>query len=164
VAKRPRRRKRKPPAHPADADPPAGATRVCTKCGRPKPLTDFFLDKRTGTPRSWCKACCNAYNRAYRRKHLDHVRARDRRYYRKYKDKQAARERRTDVQAKRAIRQAVYWAVRTGLIERPDRCARCGDSPPPHRLHAHHPDYSKPLDVVWLCSLCHGKDHARLRA
>lgn len=139
-------------------------TRVCTKCGREKPLDAFFLDKRTGKPRSWCKACCNAYNRAYRRANLDHVRARDRRFYRKYKAKQAARERRPDVKAKRAIRQAVYWAVRTGVIRRPTRCERCGQSPPPHRLHAHHPDYAKPLDVVWLCSLCHGLEHARLRA
>lgn len=136
-------------------------TRRCTRCSKRRPIDDFFLDHRTGSPRSWCKACTYAYSRRYRRRNLDRVRARDRRYYRKHKAAQAARQKRPDVRAKRAVRQAVYWAVRTGILHRPDRCEHCGRRPPPHRLHAHHADYSRPLDVTWLCSLCHGQVHTQ---
>jgi hypothetical protein len=30
----------------------------CTRCRKTKELDQFPLDKRYGTPRSWCKACC----------------------------------------------------------------------------------------------------------
>ena len=56
---------------------------------------------------------------------------------------------------KRAARHAVAYAIQTGRL-RKEPCARCGST---LRLHAHHHDYSKPLEVTWLCSLCHGKEH-----
>jgi hypothetical protein len=31
-------------------------------------------------------------------------------------------------------------------------------------LHAHHDDYSRPLDVVWLCPSCHRQHHVKSRA
>jgi ribosomal protein S27AE len=48
----------------------------------------------------------------------------------------------------------VNWAIRTGRLVRQD-CCRCGAS----RAHAHHHDYAKPLDVMWLCSQCHRREH-----
>lgn len=38
---------------------------------------------------------------------------------------------------------------------KPEPCLRCG-SPWPEK---HHPDYSRPLEVVWLCRPCHLKEH-----
>jgi hypothetical protein len=46
----------------------------------------------------------------------------------------------------------VYKAVRSGRLIRPTGCSRCGKRCKPE---AHHPDYSKPLEVVWLCEVCH---------
>jgi hypothetical protein len=42
--------------------------------------------------------------------------------------------------------------VRDGRIGRAPKCEACGLIKP---LNAHHPDYSKPLLVVWLCKPCH---------
>lgn len=52
---------------------------------------------------------------------------------------------------------ALHEAVRTARIVKPDRCSRC-DRPGP--LQGHHHDYSKPLDVIWLCDSCHRLEHS----
>jgi len=61
-------------------------------------------------------------------------------YYRRSPEKQKARK-------------AVQTAVRRGLLVKPEECSSCGTR---GRIEAHHADYSKPLDVEWLCHRCHG--------
>lgn len=52
----------------------------------------------------------------------------------------------------------VLTAFRNGtLIRKP--CEVCGNS----RVHAHHEDYSKPLDVKFLCSKHHTETHMKER-
>jgi len=53
---------------------------------------------------------------------------------------------------RRIAKSAVYYAVRHGKLIRPDHCVLCGQK---CRPQAHHDDYSKPLEVIWLCSPCH---------
>jgi hypothetical protein len=46
-------------------------------------------------------------------------------------------------------------------------CFKCGiEKTPAHdeKPEAHHPDYSAPLDVVWLCSAHHKQAHALINA
>ena len=47
-------------------------------------------------------------------------------------------------------------ALRRGDIHRPKNCQRCNVSCIPH---GHHADYSKPLEVEWLCGACHRAEH-----
>lgn len=54
------------------------------------------------------------------------------------------------VRARRILRNAITFGR---LTRKP--CERCGRS----RSQAHHPDYARPLDVQWLCSLCHAAVH-----
>lgn len=53
-------------------------------------------------------------------------------------------------------RRAVRAAILKGHLVRPDRCERCQKVGKPE---AHHPDYSKPLAVAWLCLKCHRAEH-----
>lgn len=55
---------------------------------------------------------------------------------------------------KRAAHIAVGNAVRDGRIH-PKPCEVCGSA----RAEAHHDDYSKPLDVRWLCATHHAEWH-----
>lgn len=50
-------------------------------------------------------------------------------------------------------------ALNKGQIIRPPICSRCFKDCTPE---GHHPDYSKPLEVVWLCYRCHREEHKRL--
>jgi hypothetical protein len=52
----------------------------------------------------------------------------------------------------RRAHNAANAAVREGKLERKTLCEGCGL---PKRLEKHHPDYSRPLLVVWLCKPCH---------
>jgi transcriptional regulator NrdR family protein len=40
----------------------------------------------------------------------------------------------------------------------PEKCVICSNS----KVHAHHPDYSKPCVICWLCAVCHHKLHRGL--
>ena len=57
---------------------------------------------------------------------------------------------------KTRARRLVYWAVRRGNLQR-QPCEVCGAP----EVHAHHEDYSKPLEVRWLCSAHHLAAHGR---
>lgn len=48
------------------------------------------------------------------------------------------------------------WEVKQGRIV-PQPCEVCGKTV---NVHGHHDDYSKPLEVRWLCSYHHRKLHA----
>lgn len=66
-----------------------------------------------------------------------------------------------DAEAKKKYRQQARMvaarARRSGRLV-PTPCVECGA----HEVHGHHGDYTRPLDVVWLCSGCHGKEHGKL--
>lgn len=49
-------------------------------------------------------------------------------------------------------------AKRAGRLEK-EKCSICGNK----KTEAHHPDYRKPLDVMWLCDKCHKQEHKKIR-
>lgn len=53
-----------------------------------------------------------------------------------------------------SIRKRVKHALLTGRLTK-GPCNDCGST----ATEAHHEDYSKPLDVVWLCRDCHHSKH-----
>ena len=55
---------------------------------------------------------------------------------------------------------AVDYAIKTGRLARPDRCSKCGEK---GFIDAHHENYDKPLEVMWLCRSCHKLHHQAKR-
>lgn len=47
---------------------------------------------------------------------------------------------------------AVAKAIKIGVLKKPDKCSKCGVI---GYVEGHHSDYTKPLNVDWLCCLCH---------
>lgn len=58
---------------------------------------------------------------------------------------------------KDAARDAVTKALRAGQLQR-GPCEICGTA----KTDGHHEDYSKPLDVRWLCRKHHAERHSEL--
>jgi hypothetical protein len=58
----------------------------------------------------------------------------------------------------RAAQSALSHAVKSGKVQKWPCCAvaDCNSE----KVVAHHPDYSRPLDVVWLCQAHHKQTHA----
>lgn len=59
---------------------------------------------------------------------------------------------------KHKARCAVTAALKAGKLAR-QPCERCGAT---DRVHAHHDDYSKALEVQWLCPVHHSERHREL--
>lgn len=64
---------------------------------------------------------------------------------------------------------AVATAIRRRILVR-QPCEACGKDSNQTGIdfrtdiHAHHDDYSKPLDVRWLCGSCHKRHHLEIAA
>lgn len=134
----------------------------CVDCGEYKRRSDYHKRRaRFNGLLVYCKDCATRRNRAAWQKDIEHSRELSRvsssRSYNKRKPKQKSRPYKWSVE--RAARDAVREAVYKGRTTKPDNCERCGSKTPKHLLHGHHHDYTKKLDVEWLCPRCHGKDH-----
>lgn len=61
---------------------------------------------------------------------------------------------------KHKCRRITYVAIKKGILIRPTQCCSCSV---PCKPHAHHEDYSNPMDVTWLCRGCHLKVHGKMK-
>lgn len=94
----------------------------------------------------WCRDCQRARHNAWWRANLDGATKRRERHKRRHPDKARARK-------------AVHNAVFRGTLAKPESCGACGAVTEKRLLHGHHADYSKPLEVEWLCRKCHESIH-----
>ncbi len=77
-------------------------------------------------------------------------------YYHRNKKEILKRQKSRYDPVKNNARGKLQYQIKIGNIKRPEKCPECKRET---KVHAHHHDYSKPLDVYWLCSICHGKRH-----
>lgn len=150
------------------------ACKVCSKCHQEKPLSDFYKHPdMTDGHLNKCKECAKSEARKNRAENID--------YYQLYDRKRSANEERKlkaqrysktpngrasharslkkyslRYPSKYRAHNAVSNAIRDGRLKRRTSCESCGVE---CRADAHHCDYSKPLDVKWLCKSCHVEWH-----
>lgn len=62
---------------------------------------------------------------------------------------------RNEFPEKRKAHTAVSNAIRDGKLTKPDHC-NCGST---KRIVGHHEDYTKLLEVIWMCQRCHVQLH-----
>lgn len=134
--------------------------KACKKCGQEKPLSEFYKHAKMADGHlSFCKQCTKERIRKHRSEN-DHVREYDRqRFYshpgRRERTAKTSREWRQKNPEAYKAHYAVSNAIRSGKLEKKP-CEECGGTD----VHAHHEDYSKPLDVKWLCVRHHALLHA----
>lgn len=146
-------------------------TKNCNKCSKELPAdTGFYASDNT------CKECRKARVKQNR---LDKIE-----YYKAYDKARDSRPDRVKARAsyaktaegiiagnkakaayaeknkkKRSAHHTVNNMVRDGKISKPSSCESCGKIK--SRIEGHHDDYDKPLEVRWLCSLCHRDWHKK---
>jgi transcription elongation factor Elf1 len=137
--------------------------KTCFKCNTEKPLSEFY--KHFGMADGHlnkCKQCTK--NDAFEQRHgkcreriLSYDRERASQPHRIEKKRAYAKKYDTEKRHQKNANLIVYRALKAGKIQKLP-CLICGEN-----SEAHHPDYSKPLDVVWLCSAHHKQAHALTR-
>lgn len=132
--------------------------KCCSVCGLSKAAQDF--QKRSASHdglTAACKACLKERDKARE----SPERAAKRAEYIRTEAGKAAKKRATDAYndrypMRRAAHVIVGNAVRDRKLVKPHAYESCGLT---EALEAHHDDYTKPLDVRWLCDPCHKEWH-----
>lgn len=155
---------------------PGQAVKSCITCKTSKPLDEFYPHKRVKSGLSGnCKECTKASVKAARSRNPERYRE----WYRLYshrpevkaKNKLYAqgcgKERRNKSTLeymrrnpkKFGAQMMVRGALLCGLLHKKP-CEVCGSE---NRVQGHHDDYSKPLEVRWLCHPHHAEHHREMR-
>lgn len=117
---------------------------TCTKCRR-RAASQRWRQKTPDTQRRY-RQQRETYLREYRSANRERLNEQDLARWRNDVN---------DERLKHTARLCVARAIKSGRLTR-QSCSGCGSA----RAQAHHDDYSKPLDVLWLCTVCHAAKHA----
>jgi len=133
--------------------------KTCFKCGEYKPLDDFYKHKKMVDGHlGKCKECTKRDSRERQRLHgkeiyergkvIETPEQRTRRMLR-------GKVHREKYPLRYKARTCVNNALRRGAITK--QPCKCGNP----KVQAHHEDYSKPLEIDWMCRRCHLTVHGK---
>jgi hypothetical protein len=148
--------------------------KVCRECNTEKPLTEFYKHERMADGHlNKCIPCVKSRVHKHREAHLEKIREDDKKRANKPHRVQARKDyQQTEagkLSKKRTI--AAYYkrypmiyaahvitrnAIREGKLFPQASCSVCNST---EKIEGHHDDYTKPLDVRWLCERCHKQWH-----
>lgn len=140
-------------------------TKICRTCKIEKSVNDFHFTRKDNYYCLDCKVCHCAIKREMRKSG---------KWLKTERNKNVSEQQREKVKQKRlADRQNINYkefqkkkfraqdaarrAIKKGVISRSETCHSCGKE---KKTDAHHDDYDRPLDVIFLCRSCHLALHA----
>ena len=144
--------------------------KTCKDCGESKGEGEFYPVKNMKDGLMLrCKKCFAKYSYASRKRRLTEmlpeqlavIRKRNSEYSREWAKKnpnaqlEANRRFYEKNRSREKVKNRLSYAIRAGNIVR-EPCFICGSM---EKVHGHHPDYSAPLSVVWLCREHHTQLH-----
>ncbi len=157
--------------------------KICTGCGKEKDESSFSkASKGKNGLSARCKDCRNQYYqdnkvkilaqcKMYRESHKEEKSLRDRKYFERNREKILVRCRNNKEERRKADKkyrenhsdkrrargQSRYQIDKGNIVRQP--CEKCGQP----NAHAHHEDYLKPMDIIWLCQKHHMRHHAHYK-
>jgi hypothetical protein len=136
-------------------------TKKCFKCGEEKPIDEFYVNKGMADGHLHkCKECAREDQHVFYRAKIHHYAEYEKLRYlrtdRRLSALEYQRKRRANNPEKYQAVTALGNAIRDGKIKK-QPCEVCGSI----HSQAHHDDYSKPLEVRWLCRTHHLEAHGK---
>lgn len=133
----------------------------CFKCGVVKTRVEFYrhskmADGLLGKCKSCTKSDVSANYLVNKPRYRKYERRREQSLKRKFDKLAQQRKRRRDHPEKARAYAMVHRAIKSGKLVRLP-CRVCGN----RKSEGHHSDYSKPLEVDWLCFSCHRAEHGQ---
>ena len=132
--------------------------KTCRQCNRDLSINQFYTHPMMADGHlNKCKDCVKRRVNKHRSLNVEEARAYDRARFRTEARRQYIYETTKRLQEKYPdkykARVAVGNALRDGrLVRQPCWCGKL-------KTEAHHTDYAKPLDVIWLCTEHHNATH-----
>lgn len=144
---------------------------TCKTCKSDLDVTHFYCCPSQGfIPSSECKSCTRNRVKKNYEKNMQSPDWREKELLRQREKERRKRINRQDINSigtnkkwrkrnpeKYKAHSALGNALRSGKILQ-EPCCKCGA-----KAQAHHDDYSKPLEVMWLCAKHHAERHIELR-
>jgi hypothetical protein len=149
--------------------------KVCFKCNIGKPLSEYYKhSKMKDGHLNKCKECSKKDVQLNYKDNIDYYKDYDksrlkaphrveaRKEYAKtenYKTSHSVGVKKYRINNRKISRchALAQKAVNAGKIEKKSSCEVCGDTK--KRLHKHHCDYNKPLEIIFMCPQCHVNWH-----
>lgn len=148
--------------------------KVCRECKTEKPISEFYKHSAMADGHlNKCIECVKARVKKHRETNHEKIREYDkkrsnephrvkaRKDYVQTEQGKAAKKRAMDSYRKRypmkyAAHVVTRNAIRDGKLKPAELCSTCGST---EKIEGHHDDYTKPLEVRWLCEKCHKSWH-----
>ncbi len=148
--------------------------KICRECNTEKPLSEFYKHAAMADGHlNKCIPCVKARVGKHREANLEKIRAYDKlrsnephrvkarkEYTKTDQGKTAKKKAMQNYRERYPMKYAAHVifgnAIRDGKVQKVSECSKCGSTT---KVEGHHDDYTKPLEVRWLCEVCHKQWH-----